>query len=58
MTEGPRRAYLPLPNNYYDLTDEQQDAVCRRMAQALIAELAEPDGDGDVVENECPDRRS
>ena len=41
MTEPRRRAFLPVPDDYHDLTDEQQLAVCEQMAQTLITQLGE-----------------
>ncbi|MGO9963695.1 MAG: hypothetical protein ACLPUG_09750 [Acidimicrobiales bacterium] len=42
---GPsRRAFVPIPDDYYDLTDEQQLAVCEQIAEALIAQMGEDPG--------------
>ena len=42
---GPsKRAFVPIPDDYYDLTDEQQFAVCEQIAEALIAQMGEDPG--------------
>jgi hypothetical protein len=41
--DSPRRVYLPLPDDYFDLTDDEQEAVCEQIAKALIDQLGVPD---------------
>lgn len=43
MTDSSRRVHLHLPDNYFDMTEDQQRVVCEQMAQALIAQLGVPD---------------
>ena len=49
---------MPVADNYYALTDEQQEAACLRMAEALIAGLGEHDSTGRAAEDENPDKES
>jgi hypothetical protein len=55
MTGGPKRVYVPLPDDYFDMTDAEQDAVCLEMAQALIAGLGVPHRLDGAVHDENPD---
>lgn len=43
MTGNPKRVYLHLPDNYFDVTEDEQLAVCGQIAQALIEQLGAPD---------------
>lgn len=52
MIDSPKRAYLSLPENYYDLDEVAQDAICLQMADALIAALGAPD----KLPSETPNR--
>jgi hypothetical protein len=58
MVDRGKQVFLPVPHNYYDLTDEQQLAVCEDLAKVLIAELGEPVRDSNAVKNESPNRES
>lgn len=43
MTDNSKRVYLHLLDSYFDLTEDEQLAVCGQIAQALIEQLATPD---------------
>ena len=51
MVELCRRVFLPVPDDYYDLDDDQQLAVCEQMALAGIAQS----GTRGAIQTECPD---
>lgn len=49
--DHPKRVFLAIPDDYYDLTDEQQNEVCGVLADVFIRQL----GLGDDVDEDTAD---
>ena len=39
MTPQPKRSHLQLPENYYELTEQEQKAVCLELAKKMQHQL-------------------
>jgi hypothetical protein len=55
MIESHKRAFVPIPKGYYDLSDAEQLVICEQIALALIERLGVRDRLDCTVQSENPD---
>ena len=53
MVDGPKQVFVPVPEGYYDLDEDDQESVCLQLADALIVGL----GALDSHPNETPEQQ-
>jgi hypothetical protein len=53
MADRDPRFFLPISENYFDLSEAEQEAICLQMAETLIAALGAPDR----LPSETPNRQ-
>jgi len=58
MIDSPKRAFVPIPENYFDLDETEQLVICEQMALALIAGLGVPDKFDCTVQSENLDHQA
>ena len=56
---GPsKRAFVPVPDDFFDLDEDEQLVICEQIAKALIAGLGVPDKFDCTVQSENLDHQA